>query len=41
MKKKYNPSFRVCKVRIDLKKFESIKMTFDRYGFPTFQHCLN
>lgn len=41
MKKRNTPRLRKCKIRINLRKFESIRMTFPSYGFEVFLHCLN
>lgn len=30
-----------CKVRINIKKFESIHLYSRKYGFRMFGHCLN
>jgi hypothetical protein len=41
MKKKHTPRVRKCKVRINLKKFESIRLALPEYGYQVFLHCLN
>ncbi|MFN0031800.1 MAG: hypothetical protein ACKVOR_06550 [Flavobacteriales bacterium] len=40
-KKKSSYSSRKCKVRINIRKFESILMTSRLWGFQEFLHCLN
>jgi|GEM_PF-944759 len=39
--KKRTPNLRKCKIRINVQKFESIRMSLPVYGFEQFQHCLN
>lgn len=39
--KKPNPPLRKCKVRINVQRFESIRLSLPIYGFEVFQHSLN
>jgi hypothetical protein len=40
-KKKFTRVSKKCKVRINLKRFENIRLHIKEWGFDDFSHCLN